>query len=95
VRLFLGYAFDVVGERKRTDSRQITNRSHEETFEIEIRNHKDERADVVVVEHLWGDWTITKTSHEYEKKDSHTVEFPLAPAADETATVTYTVRTSW
>jgi hypothetical protein len=95
VRLFLGYAFDVVGERKRTDFRKITNRSQEETYEIQVRNHKDERVDVVVVEHLYGDWEIRTNSHEFTKKDSNTVEFPLSLGADATATVTYTVRTSW
>jgi hypothetical protein len=95
VRLFLGYAFDVVGERKRTDYRKLTSRSQEEVFEIELRNHKDERVNVVVVEHVFGDWTIRNNSHEFTKKDSGTVEFPLTLAANETAAVTYTVRTSW
>jgi len=95
VRLYLGNAFDVVGERKRTDYRKIGNRSHEERFEIEIRNHKDERAEVVITEHLWGDWAVTQKSHEYEKKDSHTLEFPVTVEPNGEVTVTYTVRTTW
>ena len=95
VRLYLGNAFDVVGERKRTDYREVSTRTHQESFEIEIRNHKDETIEITVVEHLFGDWTIPEKSQEYVKKDSHTVEFPLTVAANGSAKVTYTVRTTW
>jgi hypothetical protein len=95
VRLYLGNAFDVVGERKRTDYQEISSRTRQESFEIEIRNHKDEAIEITVVEHLWGDWTITEKSQEYVKKDSHTVEFPLTVAANGNAKVIYTVRTTW
>jgi hypothetical protein len=95
VRLFLGYAFDVVGERKRTDYRQLGSRTHVESFEVEVRNHKDEEIDVLVVEHFWADWTVTDTSHEFRKKDSHTAEFSVSIPARESVTVIYTVRTTW
>jgi hypothetical protein len=95
VRLYLGNAFDVVGERKRTDYRKIGSRTQEEAFEIEIRNHKDEQQDVVIVEHFYADWKILVASHESTKKDSHTLEFPVSVEADGSVTVTYTVRTTW
>jgi len=95
VRLTVGNAFDVVGERTRTDYRKVGSRSQEEKFEIQIRNHKEEGVEVTVVEHLFGDWTILSAEPEYEKKDSHTVEFPVTVPADGEVTVTYTVRTSW
>jgi hypothetical protein len=95
VRLLLGNAFDVVGERTQTDYRRISDRVQEESVKIEIRNHKKERIEVVVKERLWGDWTITAKSQEFVKKDAHTVEFLVPVAADGTATVTYTARTTW
>jgi hypothetical protein len=95
VRLTVGNSFDVVGERTRTDYRKVGNRAQDETFEIQIRNHKDEPVQVTVVEHLSGDWKILSAEPEYEKKDSHTVEFPLTVPADGEVTVTYSVRTSW
>lgn len=95
VRIYLGNAFDVKGERTRTDYRKISDRTYEETFEIEIRNHKKERADVTVVEHVRGDWTVLSESIAHEKKDSHTLEYKVSANADETVTVTYTVRTTW
>jgi hypothetical protein len=95
VRLYLGNAFDVVGERKRTEYTKVSQTVQEEAFEIEIRNHKSERIEVVVVEHLAGDWRILDKSQEFTKKDSQTVEFPVVVDADGTATVTYRVRTTW
>ncbi len=95
VRVYLGNAFDVKGERTRTDYKRISDRTQEESVKIEVRNHKKETVEVTVVEHLAGDWTVTANSADFEKKDANTIEFPLSIAADGTATVTYTVRTTW
>ncbi len=95
VRLYLGDAFDVVGERKQTSFHEVVPHSvYDETFQIDLRNHKSEAATVRVVEHLWrwNDWTITKSSHSYRKIDSHTIEFPEKVAANGNTTITYTVR---
>ena len=65
VRLYLGNAFDVVGTRAQSDFRtQASGRVVEETFEIKIRNHKKEEAEVMVYEQPWR-WSqseIVKTS---------------------------------
>jgi hypothetical protein len=95
VRLYLGNAFDIVGERKRTEYDELGPRTREESFEIEIRNHKDEAVVVTVVEHLYGDWRITASSQPHEKKDSDTIEFRVPVPANGSAKVTYTVRTTW
>jgi hypothetical protein len=95
VRVFLGNAFDVVGERKQTDVHKLTDRSREETYELRVRNHKDKAVQVVAIEHLWGDWDITQSSHAYHKKDAQTVEFPLTVPADGESVLQYTVRLRW
>ena len=95
VRLYLGNAFDLVGERKRTDRRKIGERTREESFEIQLRNHKDEAVEVVIVEHLFGDWVVLRNSHDYRKKDAQTIEFPVQVEANGETTVTYTARTTW
>lgn len=98
VRVKMGEAFDLVGERKRTDFKSDA-RGHkfEETFEIKVRNHKDSAAAVNVVEHLyrWTNWKIVDSSAKWVKKDAQTVEFPVSVAKDGEAVVTYTVRYSW
>lgn len=63
VRVYAGNAFDLTGERRRTDYRlDLSHRKLDESFEIKVRNHKKETADVRVVEHLyrWATWDITE-----------------------------------
>ena len=98
VRVKMGEAFDVVGERKRVDFKtDHKGRRFEETFEIRLRNHKDSDVSVVVVEHLyrWTNWKIGEASHKWEKKDAQTIEFPVSVKKDGETVVTYTVKYSW
>jgi hypothetical protein len=67
----------------------------EYTVEVEVRNRKETAAEVTVVERLYGDWTITASSHTHEQRDAYTVEFPLTLGPDETATVRYTARVQY
>ena len=95
VRLYVGDAFDVVGDYKRTDYEKISNHVIEEEFEVKIRNHKETPVEVKVVDHVWSDWKVTKSSHEFTKKDAHTIEFPVKVPKDGEVTVTYRIRTEW
>ena len=98
VRVKLGTAFDVVGERRQTDFALNTKgRVMEEAFEIKIRNHKEQAVEVVVRENLyrWSQWTLLSQSTPAEKKDARTVEFPVRLAAGGEAVVTYRVRYTW
>jgi len=98
IRVKLGTAFDVVGERRQTDF--VVNskgRVMEEAFEIKVRNHKEQAVEVVVRENLyrWSQWSLIQQSQASEKKDARTIEFPVKVAADGEATVTYRVRYTW
>ena len=98
IRLYIGDAFDIVGERVQTNFQVDTNKKWmEETFEITLRNHKDEDVEVRVVEHLyrWSEWQILEASHEYDKLDAQTIEFRVPVKANGETTVTYTVRYEW
>jgi hypothetical protein len=92
VKLTVGRAFDVVADRKQTEHRRLSNRVSENSYEIELRNRKDEPITVQVVEHIQGDWEIIQFSHDYKKKDAFTVEFPILVPADGTVKMTYTAR---
>lgn len=94
VRLRLGNAFDVVGERRQTDFRRLGSDVIEESYEIRLRNHKDEAVEVRVVEHLfrWSEWEIVRESAPHTKLDAGTVEWRLNVPANGEATLTYTVR---
>ena len=98
VRVYLGNAFDLVGERKAVSFFKHPSRDlMRETFEIEIRNRGEEAVSVQVVEHLyrWTNWSITEKSHEFEKRSARTVEFPVSVGADSSETVRYTVEYTW
>jgi len=97
VRLYVGDAFDIVGERIQTDFTRPTDHSLEEGFRITLRNHKDEPVDVRVVEHLfrWSDWQVLTTSDDYTKLDSSTIEFRVPVPANGEHTLTYLVRYTW
>jgi hypothetical protein len=92
VRLSVGNAFDIGVERTQTDLKQVTPRLVEQSFEIVLRNHKNEAVDVTVSEHAGGDWEILKSSHPFAKKDATTFEFVVRCAPEKPVTVTYTVR---
>ena len=98
VRLYLGNAFDLVGERTQTDFfRHRTQDVMRESFSIEIRNRSEEAVTVEVVEPLYRavNWEILKSSLPYEKIDARTIRFPVEVPAEKTRTVTYTVEYAW
>jgi hypothetical protein len=98
VRIYTGDAFDVVGERKRTDYQLHVGGSRmEEAFEIRVRNRKTEPIEVRVAEKLyrWLNWNVIQKSHEFVKVDSQRVEFRVQVPADGETVVTYRVRYDW
>jgi hypothetical protein len=98
IRVYTGNAFDVVGERKRTNYRVDSNQHWmDESFEIRVRNHKKDPVEVRAVEHLyrWTNWKITEQSADFHKKDAQTIEFPVSIAPNGEQVITYTVHYSW
>jgi hypothetical protein len=95
VRLYIGDAFDIVGDYKRTNYRRISDHVFEESFEVKIRNHKKSPIEVRVTDHVWGDWKVIEASHKHSKVDAQTIAFPVKVAADGETVVTYTIRTQW
>lgn len=97
LRLYVGDAFDIVGERIQTDFTRPSQKSLEESFEITLRNHKEEAVEVRVVEHLfrWSEWRLLNASDDYRKLDSHTIEFRVQIPADGERVVNYTARYFW
>jgi len=98
VRFYTGNAFDIVGERRRTNIKvDSSDRWVDESFEIKLRNHKKTAVEVRVVEHLyrWTNWEISQKSDEFKKNDAQTIEFRVPIAASGEKTVAYTVHYSW
>ena len=95
IEIYLGEAFDIVGERVVMDRRELAWNLWEYDVEVTLRNHKTEKVDVIYWDHVWGDWTVTKSNYEYSQKDASTVEFVLPVAVDGETKLTYTIRRQW
>jgi hypothetical protein len=98
VRVSTGNAFDLVGERRRTNFKtDHGNHWLDESFEIKLRNHKKEPVEIRVVEHLfrWTNWEITEKSDPFLKTNAQTMEFRVPVKPDEEKVMNYTVHYSW
>ena len=98
IRVYTGNAFDVVGERKRTNYHvESAHNWMEESFEVKVRNHKKEAVNVRIVEHLyrWTNWKLIEQSAPSNKADAQTIEFPVTIEPDGEQVITYTVHYSW
>lgn len=98
VRLKLGEAFDVVGERTRLDfTLDKKAKTMTETFRIEVRNQKEEAQEVIVRESMyrWRTWKLTSSSPKGTKIDSDTMEWRLNVPSEGRKTIEYTVRYTW
>ena len=98
VRVKLGSAFDVVGERRQVSfSVDTAAKWMEEEIEVKLRNHKPQPVDVIVKENLyrWSNWKILTQTHKFDKEDARTISFPVKVAKDGEAVVRYRVRYTW
>ena len=95
VKIKMGEAFDVVGERTQRDWKKIAWNVYETEWDVQIRNHKKEDVQVTIIEPVPGDWEVIKTSHPYEKAEAHTLKYVVTVPKDDKVTVTYRVRMRW
>jgi hypothetical protein len=97
LRLYTGDAFDVVGERKRTEFLTDNRAFTDESFEIRVRNRKKEPVEVRIVERLYrgNNWELRQKSDAYQKQDSHTIEFRVPVPPGKERLVSYTVHYTW
>lgn len=98
IRAFTGSAFDITGERRRTNYHiDFGARVLDESFEIKVRNHKREPVEVRVFEHLYrgSTWDLTQKSDVFLRTDSQTIEFRVQAPPGAEKTVTYSVHYTW
>jgi hypothetical protein len=92
VKIKLGEAFDVVGERVQKDWRKISSNVWEVEWEITLRNHKAQDQAVTVIEPVPGDWQVLHATHKYDKPEARTLRFEVPVPKESAARVTYRVR---
>jgi len=98
VLIEMGNSFDVVGERKQTDFRvDLNSRNLWETFEVRLRNHKDEAVKIAVLENLYrgANWKIEKSSQGHKKENSNRIRFDVTVPPDGERVVRYTAHYTW
>jgi hypothetical protein len=91
VKLFLGNAFDIKTERSMINKKSTSKRSHEEIWQIKIRNHKKTNVEVQVIEKFYGFWEVRESNLEFEKVDANTLRFLVNVAKDKESVFTYTI----
>jgi hypothetical protein len=96
VRLKLGEAFDVTGNKKQTDFKRRDaphpwSYTFETAYEIVLKNAKKEAATVIVREPVPGDWTMLQESHKHAKVAAGTAEWRITVPAEGSATLKYRV----
>ena len=92
VKLKMGDAFDVVGDRKQTDWRKIAPHVWEVEWEVSLRNHKKEPVTVQVIEPVPGEWQVLHATHKADKIEAHTLRFDVPIAEESAAKLAYRVR---
>ena len=92
VRIKMGEAFDVVGERTQRDWKKIGGSTYEVEWEISLRNHKKEDVVVSVIEPIPGDWEVLRETQAHEKLEAHTLRYQVPVPQEGSAKVTYRVR---
>jgi len=96
VSIRTGSAFDITGERKKTDY-SLEGKTMTETFEIKLHNRKKEGVKVMVKERLyrWSQWEITASSEKFAKENGRVIGIPVEVGVGGEKVVTYTVKYSW
>jgi hypothetical protein len=92
VRLVVGTAFDLKGERDLVETKRLADRLREEAYQIKLRNHKDKSVTIIVLERIYGDWEMVQNSHKYEKKSAYTIEFEVPVEPGKEVIIAYRVR---
>ena len=92
IKIKMGDAFDVVGERVQRDWKRIASNLYEVEWEISLRNHKKENITVEVFEPMPGDWEVLRASQPHEKVQAFTAKWNVAVPKEGEAKLSYRIR---
>ncbi len=95
VDLTVGKAFDIVAERLRTDYQRVSDRVHRTSWQVTLRNHKDEDVTVEVIEQVGGDWEIIQSSLKHEKLSAQAIRFEVPVPKNGETVLSYDVQVTY
>lgn len=91
--LEVGKAFDVLAQRVEVDYQVIRREKlYEHEYKVTLRNAKDEDVTVKVMEEIFGDWEILKSSHTWTKEAANRVSFTVPVPKEGETELVYRVR---
>jgi len=95
IRLYIGDAFDIVGEKTRMDYKDV-GKGYRETWKVTLKNRKEKEDIEVIVPHtIWGDWKMLESNFDWEKKDANTAEFKVPVKADSEVELNFVFEVTW
>ena len=92
VRLKIGDAFDITADEVQTDNKRISDRVHEQAYEITFKNHKAENVVIEVQRFLGLNWEVLNSSIGYKKKDSQNIIFKVPVTKDGETVLKFRIR---
>ena len=95
IRLYIGDAFDLVGQRKLMRTENVSSNVQRQFFETSLRNHKNIAVVIALIEHPYGDWHVINASSDYQRKDANTLEFPVNVLANAEVKISYAIENKW
>jgi hypothetical protein len=95
VSLRLGEAFDLTADRVQTDFQEVSKRSNQSSYRIELRNADSKAVTVTVREPLHGDWKIVSETQEHVKESAGSAVWRIPVPAEGKAVLEYTALVTW
>jgi hypothetical protein len=92
VKLEAGSSFDIKCEKVQKSFEKLYAKVYETSWEITVKNQKNEKAVINVIESLTGDWEITKSSHKYKKLNAFSVGYTIELDAGKEETIKYSLK---
>ena len=95
VRLHLGNSFDVTARKKQTDFRFTGTCTTDSSYAITLGNAKSTPQDVLVVEPIPAQWSITSENMPHKKSSASTANWNVHLPPEQHATLQYTAHVTW
>ncbi len=97
ITIKIGQAYDVKAERKILEQKKVSKNAEQITVQVELRNHKDEAVEILVVEAVpyYRTYEIIKSSHPVTEKEARKIGFKIPVSAKKTEMLTFTILFSW
>jgi hypothetical protein len=93
VKLTLGNAFDVVGERTvLSEDPDTRGRAASRQVKVELRNRRDDAVTVKLREHAWAKWDLSDSDQAWKRVDANTFTAEISLKAGEVKSWTYTLK---